>query len=90
MGGALSVPLAGRDGVEAPVDEHTEAGIAPPGHAGIALGGGLGVLNGGDGMVDGRGVGFGALELGVAERCGGEEETGGEAAIGELHVESLG
>ena len=34
---ALAVPLAGRHGVEAPVDEHAEARLAPPGHAGVVL-----------------------------------------------------
>src|ERR1700723_1956291 len=29
-GDLLAVPCAGRDGVEAPVDEHAEAGFAPP------------------------------------------------------------
>ena len=67
--GALAVPLAGGDGVEAPVDEHAEAGLAPPLHAGVALGRGLGVLNGGDGMVDGRCVGLAAFELRVGKGC---------------------
>ena len=51
----LAVPRAGGDGVEAPVDEHAEAGLAPPLHAGVALGGGFGVLNGLDGVVFGGG-----------------------------------
>jgi hypothetical protein len=33
------------DGVEAPVDEHAEACLAPPLHAGVALGWGFGVLS---------------------------------------------
>ena len=45
VSGALAVPLASGDGVEAPVDEHAEAGFAPPFHAGVALGGGFGVLD---------------------------------------------
>src|ERR1700736_574915 len=57
VGGSLAVPLAGGDGVEAPVDEHAEACLAPPLHAGVTLGGGLGVLDGGGGGVDGGGVG---------------------------------
>jgi LAO/AO transport system kinase len=36
-GNLLAVPGAGGDGVEAPVDEHAEARLAPPGHAGVAL-----------------------------------------------------
>ncbi len=39
VGGALAVPFACRDGVETPVDEHAEACLAPPLHAGVALGG---------------------------------------------------
>jgi hypothetical protein len=31
-GDALALPFAGRQGVQAPVDEQSEAGIAPPGH----------------------------------------------------------
>ncbi len=73
--GALAVPLAGGDGVEAPVDEHAEAGFAPPCHAGVALGGGFGVLDGGDGVVGGLGDRWAAFELRVAERCGGEERA---------------
>src|SRR5579871_6123455 len=57
VGGALAVPLACGDGVEAPMDEHAEASFAPPLHAGVALGWGFGVLDGGDGMVGGGGVG---------------------------------
>ena len=72
-GDLLAVPCAGGDGVEAPVDEHAEAGFAPPLHAGVFLGGGFGVLDGGDGVVDGGGVGWGACELRVGDG-GGEEE----------------
>ena len=72
-GDLLAVPCAGRDGVEAPVDEHAEAGFAPPLHAGVLLSGGLGVLAGGDGVVDGGGVGGGACELRVADGAGGEK-----------------
>ena len=78
VGGALAVPLAGGDGVEAPVDEHAEAGFAPPLHAGVALGGSFGVLDGGDGVVGGGGVGRCACELRVAERCRGKDGGDGE------------
>ena len=71
-GDVLAVPGAGGDGVEAPVDEHAEAGLAPPFHAGVALGGGFGVLDGGDGMGGGGGDAV-AFELGVSG--GGEEEA---------------
>ena len=54
-------PGAGRDGVKAPVDEHTEAGFAPPLHPDIALGGALGVLNGGDRMMNGLRIRLAAL-----------------------------
>lgn len=67
VSGALAVPLSGGDGVEAPVDEHAESGIAPPGHACIALSGRLGVLNGGNRVIGGSGVGLAALELGKSE-----------------------
>ena len=40
-GDLLAVVGAGGDGIDAPVDEHAEAGLAPPFHAGVALGGGL-------------------------------------------------
>jgi len=82
VGGALAVPLAGGDGVEAPVDEHAESGLAPPLHAGVALGGGFGVLDGGNGMIDGSGVGGCACELRVAERGRDEKKDGGDAAEG--------
>ena len=65
VSGALAVPGACWNRVEAPVDEHAEAGLAPPLHAGVALGGGLGVLNSGDGVVDGSGVGLAALQLSI-------------------------
>ena len=81
-GDLLAVPGAGGDGVEAPVDEHAEAGLAPPLHAGVALGGGFGVLNGGDGVVDGLGVRLASFQLCVAQCSGGEEESGGDAAAG--------
>lgn len=91
VGGALTVPLACGDGVEAPVDEHAEAGLAPPGHASVALRGGFGVLDCRDRMICGGGVGFAALELGKAERCrGGEEESGCDAAMQKIHGRSFG
>ena len=37
----LALVSAGRDGIDAPVDEHAEAGLAPPFHAGVALVGGF-------------------------------------------------
>src|SRR5262249_59343316 len=37
-GNLFAVVRAGGDGVYAPVDEHAEAGFAPPLHAGVALG----------------------------------------------------
>ena len=40
----LAVVGAGGHGVDAPVDEHAEAGLAPPFHAGVALGRGFRVL----------------------------------------------
>ena len=58
VGGALAVPFARGNGVEAPVDEHAEAGFAPPFHAGVALGWGFGVLDGGDGVIGRSGVGL--------------------------------
>ena len=48
----LVVIEAGGDGVDAPMDEHAEAGVAPPLHAGVALGGsfvGVGLGGGGNG-----------------------------------------
>jgi hypothetical protein len=90
VGGALAVPLAGGDGVEAPVDEHAEAGFAPPLHSGVALGRGFGVLDGGDGMVDRRCVGLGAFELRVAPGRGGDEKCGGDAAVRYFQVSSSG
>ena len=50
----LAVVGAGGDGIDAPVNEHAEAGRAPPGHAGVALGGGL------------IGIGIGLDDLGRA------------------------
>lgn len=50
-GDLFPVPGARRDRVEAPVNEHAEAGGPPPLHACIALGWGLGVLNSRDGML---------------------------------------
>ena len=67
--GSLAVPLAGGDGVEAPVNEHAEACFAPPLHAGVALGWSFGVLDGGDGVVGGGGVGRGACQLPEGEGC---------------------
>ena len=90
VGGALAVPLAGGDGVEAPVDEHAEAGFAPPLHAGVALGGGFGVLVGGDGVVGRLGDGCAAFELRVAEGCGGEEKGGGDGATNSVQSGSSG
>ena len=84
VGGALTVPLPGRDRVEAPVDEHAEACIAPPLHACIALGRGLFILDGGNRMVDRLGDRCAAFELRVAERCGGKEKGGGDAAEGSV------
>ena len=54
--GALAVPSACRNRVEAPVDEHAEAGLAPPLHTGVALGCGFGVLDRRDRVVDSLGV----------------------------------
>ncbi len=88
VGGALALPFAGGDGIEAPVDEHAEAGVAPPCHAGVAPGGSFGVLNGGNGMIRGRGVGLAALELRVGKRRG-EEEGGGDRALKRFHGESF-
>jgi hypothetical protein len=85
---ALSLPLSGGDGVEAPVDEHSEAGVAPPLHAGVALGGSFGVLDGGDGMIGGSGVGLGVLELGVGERRG-EKQGSGDGAMERFHSVSF-
>ena len=84
-GNLLAVPGSGGDGVESPVNEHAEAGITPPGHAGVSLSGSLLVLDGGDGMVDGGGVSLGALELRIGQRGGGEKEAGCDASVQELH-----
>ena len=65
-GDLVAVPGPGGDGVEAPMDEHAEAGLAPPCHAGVTLSRGFGVLNGGDGVRDGLSVGLAAFELRVA------------------------
>ena len=89
MGGALTVPLPGRDRVEAPVDEHAETGLAPPLHARIALGWSLSVLDGGNRMVDRLRDRCAAFELGVAERCGGEKEgCGGDGATSSVQGDS--
>ena len=58
------------------MDEHAEAGFAPPVHACVALRGGLGVLDGGDG-VRGRNADMLTLYLGEAVRCDTSEEHGG-------------
>ena len=82
-GDLLAVPGAGGDGVEAPVDEHAEAGLAPPRHAGVLLRGGLGVLDGGDGMLrTSGGIEGSALKLRAGGGRGGREheQRGGEAA----------
>ena len=62
-GDLLSAPGARGDGVKAPVDEHTEAGFAPPLHPDIAPGGALGVLHGGDRMMNGLRIRLAALQL---------------------------
>ena len=80
--GALAVPFACRNGVEAPVDEHAEAGLAPPLHASVALGWGLCVLNRGDRVVDGLGVGLASFQLRVAHCSSGEDDGGDDAAAG--------
>jgi hypothetical protein len=54
------------------VDEHAEAGFAPPLHASVALGWGLGVLNRGDGMVDGLDDRLAPFQLRVADCPSGE------------------
>ena len=72
------------------MDEHTEAGLAPPLHAGVALGGSFRVLDGGDGMVHRRCVGLTALQLRVGDGGGGEEERGGDAAVSDFQVLSSG
>ena len=72
------------------MDEHAEAGFAPPGHARVALRWRFGVLDGGDRVVDGGLVGLGTLKLGVGESGGGDQESGGDAAVQEIHAESLG
>jgi len=64
-GDLFAVPCTGGDGVETPVDEHAEAGLAPPLHAGVALGWGFGVLNRGYRMGLRDGVGLVAFELRV-------------------------
>src|SRR6202042_821305 len=91
VGGALTMPLAGGDGVEAPVDEHAETGFAPPLHARIALGRSLGVLDGGNRMVDRLRDRCAAFELRVAERCAGEKEgCGGDGATSSVQGDSSG
>jgi hypothetical protein len=72
------------------VDEHAEAGLAPPLHAGVALGWGFGVLDGGDGVIDGLGVWLAAFELRVAYGAGNEKECGSDAAVSDFQGSSLG
>ena len=84
-GDLLAVPRAGGHGVESPVDEHAETRVAPPRHAGVFLRGRLGVLDGGDGMRNGRGR-RGVLR--VDERSG--EKNGGGEQTGQFHGNSSG
>ena len=75
-GDLLAVVGAGGDGIDAPVDEHAEPGLAPPGHAGVALGGRL------------VGVGIGLDDLGRAldverDDRGGLVRGGGGQADGD-------
>ena len=58
----LAVPRAGGNGVEAPVDEHAEAGVAPPAHARVPLGRRLRVLDCSHRMVR---IGGNVLVLGL-------------------------
>jgi hypothetical protein len=58
------------------VDEHAEACIPPPGHAFVALRGGLGVLYGSDG-VRGRNADVLTLYLTEGGRRDTSEEHGG-------------
>jgi hypothetical protein len=43
----LSLPHAGGDGVNAPVNEHAESRLSPPFHAGVALLFGFGLIRAG-------------------------------------------
>jgi hypothetical protein len=60
---ALSLVLPGGDRVEPPVDEHPETGVAPPGHARVALFPGLG----GKGRLGSDGAGEGGEGQGEDE-----------------------
>ena len=64
-GDLFAVPSAGGDGVKTPVDEHAEAGLAPPLHAGVALGWGFGFLDCPHGVGEGLREGRVAFELRV-------------------------
>ena len=68
-GNLLAVPGSGGDRVEAPVDEHAEAGCTPPCHASIAFSRSFGILNGLDGMIVGGGD---TVALSLGECCGSE------------------
>ena len=57
------------------MDEHAEAGFTPPLHPGIALGGTLGVLNGGDRMANWLGIRLAALQLCMTQRSGDEKDN---------------
>ena len=59
----LTVPGAGRDRIQPPMDEHAKARLAPPLHPRIALSGRLGVLNGGNWMMRRLHIRLAALQL---------------------------
>jgi hypothetical protein len=87
-GDLFAVPCAGGDGVEAPVDEHAEAGGTPPIHAGVALERGFGVLNGRHRM---RGVGGDVFAFDLRKGGGNHQkagESGSKGAAVQVHGES--
>ncbi len=72
-GDGLAVPLAAGAGVDAPVDEAAEFGVAPPGEA-LVAGGGGGFVPGLFRLLDG-----GAVTVGGLGREGKNEHAGLEA-----------
>jgi len=79
-GDGLAVIGAGGHGINAPVDEHAEAGVAPPAHAGVAFRGGfVGV-----GIGRYRGI-VGRAERGRSKQRGGQEGQCEGAEQVELH-----
>ena len=69
--GVDAVPLSGGDGVETPVDEEAEAGVAPPLHARVLAERGVVEARGGSGHVR------------LFRSAGGEESEGGAGEEGQ-------